>query len=269
MKSRRRTRRKIKKKKNKNKKNICDSTMQQNQPREQRKTTNRSMGYGKDYSIDRRRREMEWYRVSTVQEMGFQYKDESIYNHHTTTSFERSPDDPPSRKKMFDDTELQTQKTLKTLSTIADPYSTIIKLIQESEDRQISFCRQEFTKIKDEMKVEDTPARKSSEAKSGKIKQTYGKFYEEDRDGLSILCDQVEAIGMEKSGPQADAVGDSKMEESDAQADVTVNSDGVLPDGDAQPDAMVKVDGVLQESDDVDNQTSLDEIEMKEINDCV
>ena len=36
--------------------------------------------------------------------------DESMYNHHTTASFVRSPDDPPSRKKLFDDIEFQTQK---------------------------------------------------------------------------------------------------------------------------------------------------------------
>ena len=34
---------------------------------------------------------------------------ESMYN-HTTASSERSPDDPPSRKKLFDDTDFQTHK---------------------------------------------------------------------------------------------------------------------------------------------------------------
>ncbi|KAK0593170.1 hypothetical protein LWI29_032218 [Acer saccharum] len=33
-----------------------------------------------------------------------------MYNHRTTTSFVRSPDDPLSRKKLFDDTDFQTHK---------------------------------------------------------------------------------------------------------------------------------------------------------------
>ncbi|KAK0593036.1 hypothetical protein LWI29_029627 [Acer saccharum] len=33
-----------------------------------------------------------------------------MYNHRTIASFVRSPDDPPSRKKLFDDTDFQTHK---------------------------------------------------------------------------------------------------------------------------------------------------------------
>ncbi|KAK0589316.1 hypothetical protein LWI29_012537 [Acer saccharum] len=33
-----------------------------------------------------------------------------MYNHHTTASFVRSPDDPPSKKKLFYDTDFQTHK---------------------------------------------------------------------------------------------------------------------------------------------------------------
>ena len=36
--------------------------------------------------------------------------DESMYNHRTTTSFVSSPDDPPSKKKLFYDTDFQTHK---------------------------------------------------------------------------------------------------------------------------------------------------------------
>ncbi|KAK3230052.1 hypothetical protein Dsin_001933 [Dipteronia sinensis] len=255
--------------------------------------------------------------------------DESINNHYTLASLERSPDDPPSRKKLFDDTNFQTHKsTFQTSiqpSTIADLYLTIGLLIKESEERQLSFCRAEFAKIREQIMVGDTPAKKSTEEKSGTSKQKYDKFYEEDRDGLTFLCDQlekdhvdlhVETLGKEKSDAQADSVANSAMEESDAQVDTAVNDVGVLPksdaqaeaeansnmeDSDAQVDAAVKGDGVLPKSDaqedsvansdgvppksdgpehgdpladskmveDVDNQTILDENEMKEINDCV
>ncbi|KAK3225643.1 hypothetical protein Dsin_005505 [Dipteronia sinensis] len=255
--------------------------------------------------------------------------DESIYNHYTSASLGRSPDDPPSRKKLFDDTNFQTHKsTFQTSiqpSTIADLYSAIGLLIKESEERQLSFCREEFAKIREQIKVGDTPAKKSTEEKSGTSKQKYDKFYKEDRDGLTFLCDQlekyhvdlhVETLGKEKSDAQADSVANSAMEESDAQVDTAVNDVGVLPksdaqaeaeansnmeDSDAQVDAAVKGDGVLPKSDaqadsvansdgvppksdshehgdpladskmveDVDNQTILDENEMKEINDCV
>ncbi|KAK3204602.1 hypothetical protein Dsin_018648 [Dipteronia sinensis] len=210
-------------------------------------------------------------------------------------------------------------------STIADLYSAIGLLTKESEERQLSFCRAEFAKIREQIKVGDTPAKKSTEEKSGTSKQKYDKFYEEDRDGLTFLCDQlekdhvdlhVETLGKEKSDAQADAVANSAMEESDAQFDTAVNDVGVLlksdaqaeaeansnmEDSDAQVDAAVKGDGVLPKSDaqadsvansdgippksdghehgdpladskmveDVDNQTILDENEMKEINDCV
>ncbi|KAK3198416.1 hypothetical protein Dsin_021831 [Dipteronia sinensis] len=74
------------------------------------------------------------------------------------------------------------------------------------------------------------------------------------------------------------------MEDSDAQVDAAVKGDGVLPKSDAQADSVANSDGVPPKSDghehgdpladskmveDVDNQTILDENEMKEINDCV
>ncbi|KAK0608675.1 hypothetical protein LWI29_034199 [Acer saccharum] len=65
--------------------------------------------------------------------------DESMYNHRTTTSFVRSPDDPPSRKKLFDDTDFQTHKstfhTSSLPSTIADLYLAIASLIKESDSK--------------------------------------------------------------------------------------------------------------------------------------
>ncbi|KAK3198051.1 hypothetical protein Dsin_021466 [Dipteronia sinensis] len=250
--------------------------------------------------------------------------DESIYNHYTSASLGRSPDDPPSRKKLFDDTNFQTHKTSIQPSIIADLYSAIGLLIKESEDQKLSFCRAEFAKIREEIKVGDTPAKKSTEEKLGTSKQKYDKLYEEDRDGLTFF-DQlekdhvdlyVETLGKEKSDAQADAVANLAMEESDAQVDTAVNDVGVLPKSDAQAeaeansnmedrdahvDAATKGDGVLPKSDaqadsvansdgvppksdghehgdpladskmveDVDNQTILDENEMKEINDCV
>ncbi|KAK3198336.1 hypothetical protein Dsin_021751 [Dipteronia sinensis] len=151
-------------------------------------------------------------------------------------------------------------------STIADLYSAIgllikesdsktARLIKESKERKLSFCRAEFTKIRVEIKVGDTPAKKSTEEKLGTSKQKYDKVYEDDRDGLTMLCDQVEknhvdlhveTFGMEKSDAQADVAANSTMEESDAQADAAANSN--MKESDAQVDTTVKADGVLPEN---------------------
>ncbi|TXG51263.1 hypothetical protein EZV62_023787 [Acer yangbiense] len=138
-----------------------------------------------------------------------------MYNHRTTTSFVRSPDDPPSRKKLFDDTDFETHKsTFHTSSpsfTIADLYSAIASLIKESDSKT-------------------------------------------DRDG-ELLFKQVE-----KNDVQADAIGIyTVMEESDGQAKVAAKSDG--PQADAPANSKMV--------EDVDNQTILDENELKEINNCV
>ncbi|TXG57049.1 hypothetical protein EZV62_018362 [Acer yangbiense] len=146
-----------------------------------------------------------------------------MYN-RITASFERSPDDPLSRKKLFDDTDFQTHKsTFQTCiqpSTIADLYSAIAslikesdsntaKLIKESEERQLSSFRAELSKIREEMKVEDRPAKKSTEDNSGTSKQKNDKVYEEDLNG-EILCKLVE-----KSDVQGDDASNWKMENSD------------------------------------------------------
>ena len=75
-------------------------------------------------------------------------------------------------------------------STIADLYSAIaslikesdsntVKLIKESEERQMSCFRAELCKIREEMKVGDRPAKKSTEDNSGTSKQKNDKDYEE------------------------------------------------------------------------------------------
>ncbi|KAK0587931.1 hypothetical protein LWI29_031405 [Acer saccharum] len=110
----------------------------------------------------------------------------------------RSPDDPPSRKKLFNDTDFQTHK---------------------------------------------------------------------DRDN-EFLFEQVV-----KSDVQADAASNYMvMEESDGQAKVVAKSDGLTSKSDvdkhsSDPRADAPADSKMVE--DVDNQTILDENELKEINDCV
>ncbi|KAK2634440.1 hypothetical protein Ddye_029232 [Dipteronia dyeriana] len=182
------------------------------------------MGHVENYSFDGCCWETDWYRVSMVQEMGFQYK--------------------------------------AIVLLIKEIDSKTAQLIKESEERQLSFCREEFTKIREEIKVGDTPTKKLTEEKSGISKQKYVK-YDKDNDGLSILCDQVEkdhvdlhveALGMEKSDTQAAVVANSKMEESDPQVDAAVKTDGVLPESDAQANAAANSD--IQQSIDLDNYPS-------------
>jgi len=75
-------------------------------------------------------------------------------------------------------------------STIADLYSAIaslikesdsntVKLIKESEERQMSCFRAELGKIREEMKVGDRPSKKSREDNAGTSKQKNDKDYEE------------------------------------------------------------------------------------------
>ncbi|KAK3211910.1 hypothetical protein Dsin_016616 [Dipteronia sinensis] len=178
-------------------------------------------------------------------------------------------------------------------STIADLYSAIGLLIKESEEQQLSFCRAEFTKIREVIKVRDTPAKKSTEEKSGTSKQKYDKVYEEADVVANSAMEESDAqvdtavndVGvLPKSDAQAEAEANSNMKDSDAQVDAATKGDGVLPKSDAQADSVANSDGVPLKSDghehgdpladskmveDVDNQTILDENEMKEINDCV
>ncbi|KAK2649521.1 hypothetical protein Ddye_017010 [Dipteronia dyeriana] len=48
---------------------------------------------------------------------------------------------------------------------IPDQYSTIVKVIKQSEDQTISFCKAEFRKIRKELKLGDTTMRKSTSDK--------------------------------------------------------------------------------------------------------
>ncbi|TXG63959.1 hypothetical protein EZV62_010953 [Acer yangbiense] len=159
-----------------------------------------------------------------------------MYNHRTTAYFVRSPDDPPSRKKLFDDIEFQTHKSTSHSSsppsTIADLYSAIaslikestsktMTLIKESEERQLSCFRAELNKIREEMKVGDTPSKKSTKENSGTSNQKNDKVSEEDHDG-ELLFKQLE-----KNDVQADATCNvTVMEESVGQAEGAVKSDG-------------------------------------------
>ncbi|TXG68226.1 hypothetical protein EZV62_003161 [Acer yangbiense] len=146
-------------------------------------------------------------------------------------------------------------------STIADLYSTIAslikesdsntaKLIKESEERQLSSFRAKLSKIREEMKVGDRPAKKSTEDNSGTSKQKNDKVYEEDLNG-EILCKLVE-----KSDVQGDDASNWKMEN---------NDDAHKHSSDPMTDALA--DSKMIE--DVDKQTILNETELKEINKCV
>ncbi|KAK0584553.1 hypothetical protein LWI29_015085 [Acer saccharum] len=205
-----------------------------------------------------------------------------MYNHRTTSSFVRSPDDPPSRKKLFDDTDFQTHKSIvhtsSPPSTIADLYSAIaslikesdsktVSLIKESEERQLSCFRAELNKIREEIKVGDTLGKKSTKENSGTSNQKNDKVSEEDREG-ELLFKQVE-----KNDVQADATCNvTAMEESVGQAEAASKSDGVASkidfekhSSDPRSDAPV----VSKMVEDMDNRTILDENELKEINNCV
>ncbi|TXG72871.1 hypothetical protein EZV62_001450 [Acer yangbiense] len=178
--------------------------------------------------------------------------DESMYNYRTTASFMSSPNDPPSKKKLFYDTAFQTHKstvhTSSPPSTIADLYSAIaslikesdsktLSLIKESEERQLSCFRAELNKIREEIKVGDTMGKKSTKENSGTSNQMNDKVSEEDRDG-ELLSKQAE--------------------KNDVEADATCNVT-----------AMEESVAVSKMVEDVDNRTILDENELKEINNCV
>ncbi|KAK0574636.1 hypothetical protein LWI29_026526 [Acer saccharum] len=146
-------------------------------------------------------------------------------------------------------------------STVANLCSTIVslfkesdsktaKLIKESEERQLSFFRAELSKIREEMKVDDRPAKKSTEDNSGISKQKNDKVYEEDLNG-EILCKLEEKIDVE-----GDDASNWKMENSD---------DAHKHSSDPVTDALA--DSKMVE--DVDKQTILNETELKEINKCV
>ncbi|TXG65397.1 hypothetical protein EZV62_006672 [Acer yangbiense] len=208
--------------------------------------------------------------------------DESMYNHRTTASFVSSPDDPPSKKKLFYDTDFQTHKstvhTSSPLSTIADLYSAIallikesdsktVSLIKESEERQLSCFRAELNKIREEIKVGDTLGKKSTKENSGTSNQKNDKVSEEDRDG-ELLFKQAE-----KNDVQADATCNvTAMEESVGQDEAASKSDGVASKIDFEKhssDPWADALAVSKMVEDVDNRTILDENELKEINNCV
>ncbi|KAK0603678.1 hypothetical protein LWI29_007445 [Acer saccharum] len=208
--------------------------------------------------------------------------DESMYNHRTTASFMRSPDDPPFRKKLFDDTDFQTHKFIVHTSTppsiITDLYSAIaslikesdsktMSLIKESEERQLSCFRAELNKIREEIKVGDTLGKKSTKENSRTSNQKNDKVSEEDRDG-ELLFKQVE-----KNDVQADATCNvTAMEESVGQDKAASKSDGVASKIDFEKhssDPRADAPAVSKMVEDVDNRTILDENELKEINNCV
>ncbi|KAI9160947.1 hypothetical protein LWI28_012998 [Acer negundo] len=133
-----------------------------------------------------------------------------------------------------------------------------MKLIKESEERQLSSFRAELTtqltKLREEMKVEeireefkagDTLAKKSTEGNQQTSKQKNDKVSEEDLDG-EILCKLVE---------KSDAASNWKMEEIDTD------------EHSSDPQADAPADSKMVE--DADNQTILDENELKEISKCV
>ncbi|KAI9194553.1 hypothetical protein LWI28_007050 [Acer negundo] len=99
--------------------------------------------------------------------------------------------------------------------------------------------------IREEINVGDTPAKKSTEGNQQTSKQKNDKVSEQDLDG-EILCKLVE---------KSDVASNWKMEERDTDKH---SSD---PQVDAPTDSKMV--------EDVDNQTILDENELKEINKCV
>ncbi|TXG60412.1 hypothetical protein EZV62_014985 [Acer yangbiense] len=206
--------------------------------------------------------------------------DESMYNHHTTASFVSSPNDPPSKRKLFYDTDFQTHKstvhTSSPPSTIADLYSAIaslikendsktLSLIKESEERQLSCIRAELNKIREEIKVGDTLGKKSTKENSGTSNQMNDKVSEEDRDA-ELLFKQAE-----KNDVEADATCNvTAMEESVGQDEAASKSDGVASKIDFENNSSdPRADAPAVSKMDVDNRTILDENELKEINNCV
>ncbi|TXG69812.1 hypothetical protein EZV62_004747 [Acer yangbiense] len=205
--------------------------------------------------------------------------DESMYNHRTTASFVSSPNDPPSKKKLFYDTDFQTHKstvhTSSLPSTIADLYSAIaslikesdsktLSLIKESEERQLSCIRAELNKIREEIKVGDTLGKKSTKENLGTSNQMNYKVSEEDRDA-ELLFKQAE-----KNDVEADATCNvTAMEESVGQDEAASKSDGVASKIDFKnnsSDPRADAPAVSKMVEDVDNRTILDENELKEIN---
>ncbi|KAK0605320.1 hypothetical protein LWI29_025455 [Acer saccharum] len=205
-----------------------------------------------------------------------------MYNHRTTTSFVSSPNDPPSKKKLFYDTDFQTHKstvhTSSPPSTIADLYSAIaslikesdsktLSLIKESEERQLSCIRAELNKIREEIKVGDTLGKKSTKENSGTSNQMNDKVSEEDCDA-ELLFKQAE-----KNDVEADATCNvTAMEESVGQDEAASKSDGVASKIDFEnnsSDPRADAPAVSKMVEDVDNRTILDENELKEINNCV
>ncbi|KAI9181988.1 hypothetical protein LWI28_020803 [Acer negundo] len=117
------------------------------------------------------------------------------------------------------------------------------------------------------MKEGDTSGKKSTEEKSGTSNQKNEKVSEEDRNG-EFLFKQVK-----KSDVQADATGNyTVIKESDGQADVAAKSDGLASKSDVDKDFSDPRADALDDSkmvEDVDNQSILDEKQLKEINDYV
>ncbi|KAK0595581.1 hypothetical protein LWI29_008050 [Acer saccharum] len=204
--------------------------------------------------------------------------DESMYNHRTTASFVSSPDDPPSKKKLFYHTDFQTHKstvhTSSPPSTIADLFSAIaslikesdsktLSLIKESEERQLSCIRAELNKIREEIKVGDTLGKKSTKENSGTSNQMNDKVSKEDRDA-ELLFKQAE-----KNDVEADATCNvTAMEENIGQDEAASKSDGVAFENNSS-DPRADAPAVSKMVEDVDNRTILDENELKEINNCV
>ncbi|KAK0597254.1 hypothetical protein LWI29_023414 [Acer saccharum] len=210
--------------------------------------------------------------------------DESLYNHRTTASFVRSPDGPPFRKKLFDDTDFQTHKstvhTSTPPSTIADLYSAIaslikesdsktMSLIKESEERQLSCFRAELNKIREEIKVGDTLGKKSTKENSRTSNQKNDKVSEEVMIAMMSCCSNK----LKKNDVQADATCNvTAIEESVGQDEAASKSDGVASKIDFEKhssDPRADAPAVSKMVEDVDNRTILDENELKEINNCV
>ncbi|TXG48754.1 hypothetical protein EZV62_024629 [Acer yangbiense] len=191
-----------------------------------------------------------------------------------------SPNDPPSKKKLFYDTDFQTHKstvhTSSPPSTIADLYSAIaslikesdsktLSLIKESEERQLSCIKAELNKIREEIKVGDTLGKKSTKENLGTSNQMNDKVSEEDRDA-KLLFKQAE-----KNDVEADATCNvTAMEESVGQDEAASKSDGVASKIDFENNSSdPRADAPAVSKMDVDNRTILDENELKEINNCV
>ncbi|TXG73376.1 hypothetical protein EZV62_001955 [Acer yangbiense] len=210
--------------------------------------------------------------------------DESMYNHRTTASFVSSPNDPPSKKKLFYDTDFQTHKstvhTSSPPSTIADLYSAIaslikesdsktLSLIKESEERQLSCIRAELNKIREEIKVGDTLGKKSTKENSGTSNQMNDKVSEEVMIAMLSCCSNK----LKKNDVEADATCNvTAMEESVGQDEAASKSDGVASKIDFEnnsSDPRADAPAVSKMVEDVDNRTILDENELKEINNCV